>query len=305
MKLYDILLLVAAFVAFPDTAVAAPPDAAAFIKARGWTAAKPAKPLKMPADDIVPVVYFADTSGSAGCGLLAQDKGETSFIEMLGPKPNAGWPQCTGINDVASFKMDKKHYLVFEITHRETQKHVYPDYFYVFKNSVGGYTLDDKIGPEVPAKATPPLFKGKAKGALEGVRLAKAALIQRAASGMALVRRDSLYADTAAYAVFGDQRHTKCVFILQTGGVLSKIDHTAFASGDACIETLATSRFDKNGKTYYMTMFRGLKQKRMAIVSVTKDNVITAERELAAQATAKAPLTDMRSVRMFLFPDPR
>jgi len=90
------------------------------------------------------------------------------------------------------------------------------------------------------------------------------------------------------------------------------LDVAAFMKGRGFTDTkiltpsrmpvLATSKFAKGDKTYYMTMFRGLTQKRMAIVSISKTNVITPEKELAALASAKAPMTDMRSVRMLLLP---
>ena len=294
-------LLLAMFGVIPAISGAAPLDIAAFIKERGWTGAKIIAPFKMPVNDIVPVMYFTKT-GAPACGLLSQSKSGASFIEMLGPDPSTGWPQCMGINDVAAFDIDNKKYLVFELANRDTREDTHREFFYVYKDRAGVYTADKMPGIDTPAEGARPLFKGRAKGALEGVRLAKAAFIKRAAAGLALVQRDSIYADTAAYAVFADQTHTKCAFVLQSGSMVSKFDHTLFSNADACTDTLATSKFDKGGKTYYMTMFRGLKQKRMAIVSVTNANVITAEKELAALAAANAPMTDMRSVRMFLLP---
>lgn len=287
--------LLAALCSIPSAASAGVPDAAAYIAARGWTPYKQHKPLRMPVRDIVPVMYIAKGDTVPSCGLLFQGKGASVFIDVLGPEEAGGFPQCLSIDDAAAFELDKKQYLVFEIVNRDTRDDTYRQFFYVYKDGAGQYLKDVTL-----QDATDPGFRGKTKGAAEGVKLAKAALIRKLAPGMALLGRDSIYSETGTYAVLEDKRGARCAFVFEKAGSIFKFDHAAFSGADKCTDILATSKFDKNGKTYFMTMFKGLKQKRLAIVSISKSNVIVPEKELAALAGAKASLTDMRSVRMFI-----
>lgn len=278
---------------------AAPPDAAAYIAARGWTPYQQHRLLKMPVADVVPVTYFAKGETAPSCGLLFQGKGGPGFIEVLGPGP-LGFPQCLSIDDAAAFTLNQRPYLVLEVVNRHSRKDIYRQFFFVQGNGAGLYAKDEALHAAVASMARMPGFKGKAGGAAEGVRLAKASYIRQSVPTMALLARDSFYSETGTYAVLENRAAGKCAFAFEKGGRVIKFEHTVFSDADSCTDILASSKFDKDGKTFFMTMFKGLKGKHLAIVSISNSNVVAAEKKLAALASAKASLTDMRSVRMFI-----
>lgn len=300
MRMKATLFLAAALYNMTSFAAAAAPDAAAYIAARGWRPYEQHKPLPRPAADIAPVLYFAPGDTAPSCGLLSQGKGAPAFIDVLRPERPGGFPQCLAIDAAAAFSLDKNPYLVFEIVNRDSKTDTYRQYFYVYKNSAGAWVKDEELHLALARSRNAPGFREKLKGVADGVRLAKASFIRKSMPGMTLSPRDSIYTDSASYAVLEDKAARQCAFVLEKAGTLFRFDHTTFAGGDKCTDVLATSKFNEKGKIYFMTMFKGVKQKRLAIVSVSQSNAVTAEKELAALALAKASLTDMRSVRMFI-----
>lgn len=71
-------------------------------------------------------------------------------------------------------------------------------------------------------------------------------------------------------------------------------------AGQPCAAFVASSRLEKGATTYYMGLFDGTQKKRQLALFSVNQNVIKAEKELAAQAGGKGQLTDIKSVKQFL-----
>lgn len=119
-------------------------------------------------------------------------------------------------------------------------------------------------------------------------------------STMAPLAPESIVSGERRYVPFQDSSHTLCTFVIDIAGKVEKFDHTLFAKGDSCTEVLASTKFERGGATYFVTMFKGLTRKHLAVFSVSKGNQIAAEKQLALKAGENAKMTTMRSVRMYI-----
>ena len=287
--------------ALPAAAAPSRPDADQFIAAQGWKKHPHYRPVAMPATDIVPIMYFAAGAAGASCGLLASSAPSPVFIPMLGPAPGQAYPQCARITDASAFEAGGRQYLVFELLNRDARAEKAIVYFYVFKNASGNYAADDQLNAAASsAGIAAAAATGRPAGAAPGVRLARLARLQAAAPGMTYLQGDSLFDGGRTFAPFADKGHTRCDFVSEAGGRIVRIGHDVFAEGDQCIDVLSTSQFERAGTTYFLAMFKGLRKKRMAVISVTRGNVVTAEKKLAALATDNVKMTEMRSVKDYL-----
>lgn len=117
---------------------------------------------------------------------------------------------------------------------------------------------------------------------------------------MAPIAPDSIVSGERRFMPFQDAGHTQCTFVIDVPGKVEKFDHTLFAKGDTCTEVLASTKFERAGTTYFVTMFKGLSRKHLAVFSVSKANKIAPEKQLAIKARDNAKMTTMRSVRVYL-----
>lgn len=129
---------------------------------------------------------------------------------------------------------------------------------------------------------------------------AGAAAAASPASIMAPLAPESIVSGERRYVPFQDAGHTLCTFVIDIAGKVEKFEHTLFAKGDSCTEVLASTKFERGGATYFVSMFKGLTRKHLAVFSVSKGNKVAAEKQLALKAGANAKMTTMRSVRMYL-----
>lgn len=131
------------------------------------------------------------------------------------------------------------------------------------------------------------------------VALAAPALAAPAVT-MAPLAPESIVSGDRRFMPFQDTGHTLCTFVIDVAGTVEKFDHTLFAKGDSCTEVLASTKFERAGATYFVSMFKGLTRKHLAVISVSKANKVAAEKQLAIKARDNARLTTMRSVRVYL-----
>lgn len=127
-----------------------------------------------------------------------------------------------------------------------------------------------------------------------------AASLAAPAVTMAPLAPESIVSGDRRYMPFQDSGHTLCTFVIDVAGNVEKFDHTLFAKGDTCTEVLASTKFERAGATYFVSMFKGLTRKHLAVISVSKANKVAAEKQLALKARDNAKLTTMRSVRLYL-----
>ena len=300
MKTHIAFVLLGAL-ALPAAAAPPRPDADRFIAAQGWKKHAHFRPVAMPATDIVPIMYFGAGAAGPSCALLASGAPSPVFIPMLGPAPGQRYPQCARITDASAFAAGGKHYLVFELLNRDARAEKAVVYFYVSKDASGQYAPDVKLNAAAASAAViAAAAQGRRVGVPDGARLARLALLHAAAPGMTYLHADSISDGVRTLAPFADQGHTRCDFVSEAGGRIVRIGHDVFAEGDQCVDVLATSQFERAGTTYFLAMFKGLRKKRMAVISVTRANVVTAEKHLAALATDNVKMTEMRSVKNYL-----
>lgn len=289
------------FASQQSSAATGPLNVPQFIAQQAWTPYAP-RSVALPSSEVAVVTYFAKGATAPSCGLLTQASSAPEFIEILSPEPGAGFPQCLTINDVAQFELDKKKYLVFEYINRDTKEDFYREYFYVYKDAAGHYVADKELNNSA---AYPESVRASANGpnpprAKDGVKRAKGTLISKIVPSMSFLARDFLLDDTRAFAVFQDKAKEKCNFVLDSGTKPAIFGHEIFSEGDKCSEILASSKLDKDGKTYYLAMFKGAAKNRLAVISVNKENAIVAEKDAAIATTKHTKLTDMKSAKTAL-----
>lgn len=274
------------------------PNVQQYIAQQGWTPYQ-TKSTVLPVTDIAPVMYMTKGNFAPSCGLLVQTSAAPAFIEIQRPEQGTGFPQCLAINDVAAFDLNKKKYLVFEYINRDTKEDFYREYFYVYKDATGRYVADKELNnsdvwPEpVPASSNgqnPPRAK-------DGVRRARGAALSKSVPGMKFLGRDFLLDHARAFAIFQDKAREKCAFVIETAAAPAIFGHELFSDGDKCSSVLASSKLEKDGKAYYLAMFKGANQNHLAVVSVSKENVVTPEKDAAVAVNKMGKLSNIKSAK--------
>lgn len=267
------------------------------MKKRGWRPA-PEKRLTVPDSNVAPITFFLPGSSVPGCGLLVDGPGAVEFIDILTPAADEEWPYCAGINDVASFEMNGKRHLVFEYLNRDSRDEFYREFFFIVENQAGKYLPNDVLNKSTAAQP-PKAFRRLADvtpDAAEGMRLARLASL---VPGMELMGRDLITERDRTFAIFHNKVAKECVFATAVGHRPARFGHALFSDGDVCAEVLGSSRFEKNGNSYYLGLFKGARKNHLAVVVVNRDNEATAHPDLA-RAIAATPLQDLRVVRRLL-----
>lgn len=274
------------------------PNVSKYVAERGWTVAK-SKALTLPVSDIAPVLYTAKGDFAPSCGLLAQTSAGTEFFEILSPEEGAGFPQCLVIDDVAAFELRKRQYLVFEYLNRDTKEDVYRQYFYVYRDAAGRYIADKELN-ESPAWAEAVVASNSKVNrplAKEGIRRARGTVLANMVPGMHFLERDFIAEQTNAFASFHDKARNKCAFVVESGSKPTTFGHDLFASGDTCLEVLATSKLERAGITYFLALFRGTTRNHLTAVSVAANGAIAAETRAALAAEKASALVNMKATK--------
>jgi hypothetical protein len=273
----------------------AAPNVAQYLVQQGWTAYDSKARLTMPADDIVPVIYYINGASVPSCGLLSGAASAPKFIEILSPEAGEQYPHCPSINDAAGFKMAGRDYVVVEYSNRDSRNDTFEEFFYVYKNRVGQYEADEQLNADASSVGDK-AQKTRPKAA-DGIRLARAYALKQSQPGMELQTRDLLIDGGNAFAVFKDQAHATCSFVLDNGAAVNKYSSELFAEPGKCVNYLASSKLDTPTKTYYLGMFKGSDAAtNIAIVSVNKANAaVQAEKDLARAAAATGKVSDIKN----------
>lgn len=276
-------------------------DVSKYVSERGWKLAK-TKALALPVSDIAPVVYTAPGHYAPSCGLLTRTSSHTEFFEILSPEKGAGFPQCLAIDDVAAFELHKRQYLVFEYLNRDTKEDVYRQYFYVYRDAAGRYVADKELNesPAWAASVVASSDKVNRPLAKEGIRRARGTVLAKTVPGMRFLERDFIAEQTSAFASFHDKASNKCAFVVDSGSKPITFGHDLFASGDTCLEVLATSKLERAGITYFLALFRGKTRNHLTAVSVAANGAVAAETRAALAAEKASPLVNMKATKAAL-----
>ena len=246
-------------------------------------------------------MYYEKDNAVPSCGvLIASVAGKApAFIELVGSGPRVGFPQCLGIPSITRFRLQNREYVAVEYLSRETREDIDRHYRYLVRSSSGGIVPDDSLAGAVPPIATD--LAGSGQHASLGVKLARAALLAKAYPAWHLLERDFISDPLSSFAILENRKTRQCQFIAEAGAAPAAVAHTAFAPVASCIEVLASSRLEKNGKIFYLAMFRGQDRKQwVGVVSVSADGSVTAEKALAERINRTGATNDMKSVKTFL-----
>ena len=220
---------------------------------------------------------------------------------MSEPDGDENWPICSGINEALVHAFNGKQYLVVEFVEQSTREDFGRMYFYAYKDAAGRYVADAELNAsEAAIDHTARTGDYSVPRAKNGIRQAKAYFINKMVPGMAIRYRDFIDDEARAFAIFQDQAKSKCSFAVQVAGKLHAFEQHAFGDGDRCKEVLASSKLEKNGVVYYIAMYKGTKQNRIAVVGVSPSNLVTAEKTLSVTVNRSARLTDMKSAKQAL-----
>jgi len=297
-----VVCLVTALV-LPACARPAPaPDAVnaeRYLRQQGWKAYEAKQAARSPLPDITPVVYYAEGNSVPSCGIVTGSmEGKSSgFIELVGSDPGVGFPQCLGILSITPFRLQNSEYVVVEYLSRETREDIDRHYSYLVRDRTRGFVEDEILNRAIPSA---PADVGAA-AASHGVWLARAALLTAAYPEWYLIERDLISDQRSSFAIFEDRKARRCHFVAEAGAVPVAIAHTTFLPASACAEVLASSRYEKNGKVFYLAMFRDQdRTQRVGIVSVSADGSVIAEKALAEQVNRAGAVKDIKSAKAAL-----
>jgi hypothetical protein len=115
------------------------------------------------------------------------------------------------------------------------------------------------------------------------------------------MERDFISDRASSFAILENKKAPQCQFIGEAGTAPSVTAHTAFAPASKCVEVLASSRYEKNGKVFYLAMFRDQAGKQLVgVVSAASDGSVNAERALADGINRTGVTQDMKSAKAAL-----
>ena len=279
---------------------AATPDVAKYAAQQGWTLSSGKLP-RSPVPEVAFVVYHAKTVNTQSCGLLTQTGTAPAFFSLSEPEADTGWPICSGINEALAYDMNGKRYFIVEFVEHSTREDYVREYFFAYKDSAGRYVADAELNAsEAAIDQTARTGDFSVPRAKDGIRQAKAFFMSKSIPGMEIRYRDFIADDLRSFAIFQDSAKSRCSFAVQAAGKIQTFPQAAFADDGKCREVLASGKLEKNGLVYYIAMYKGTKQNRLAVVSVNSANVATAEKALSMAANQSASLTDMKAAKRAL-----
>ena len=106
---------------------------------------------------------------------------------------------------------------------------------------------------------------------------------------------------SSSFATFEGKNATGCQFVTEAGAAPLITSSNAFAPAEKCNGVLASSRFEKSGKIYYLALFKTQDAKQMvAVTSVAADGRIEVEKNLSASVNRSGMTKDMKTAKAAL-----
>jgi hypothetical protein len=278
-------------------------DAAGYMRQQGWEPEGDGNALKSPVPDVAPLMFYAKGNSVPSCSLLTTAAGAKApnYIELVGSDPDVGFPQCVGIKSMTLFKLQGKEYLTVGYLARETREDTDIRFHYLVRDQAKGFVTDVALTDAVPSSPSGLHSRDPvAVKPVDGVRLARIAHLTKAYPAWRFMERDFISDKASSFSIFEDKKARRCQFVTEAGAAPVATAHTSFAAAD-CASVLASARFDKAGKVYYLAMFKdhGGRQ-TVGVTSVSVDGVIATEKPLADAINRNGATKDMRSAKAAL-----
>jgi hypothetical protein len=298
-----ILLLSLAACSRSTPAASRTPDAGGYLQQQGWKPYESKSLPHSPVPDVVPLMFYDKGNSVPSCGLLvasAAAKGPT-FIELVGSDPGVGFPQCLSIATITPFKLEKKDYIVIAYLSRETREDVDHRFHYLVRNDAQDFVTDKALTEAAPVTSAGQGATGAATKSVDGVRFARLAQLGKAQPAWRLLERDFISDKSSSFATFEDKKASGCQFVTEAGAGSVVASSNAFAPSEKCNSILASSRFEKSGKIYYMAMFKTQDNKQMVgVTSVATDGRIEVEKALSESINRGGMTRDMKTAKAAL-----
>lgn len=275
-----------------NTSHAEPPDAARYLRERGWNGGGHTVP-QSPTPDLIPIQYSGAQGVGASCSLLTRTRdGKVAKILLAGE--NGGWPDCITIETMTSFTLNKRDYVAVTYLVRDTREDYYRYVDYFYRHPAEGYKPDESLA--VVLNGHPVRTASQPKPDVIAFARAKHAATQ---FGPGEFLDPHFISDKNSwFAALEGTRAKRCRVLVQSSAAPVAFEHTEFAPGTTCTAVLATTRLLKPGALYYLAMFEHAdRQRHIAIVSVGQDGRVSAQRALADGVKRVSSFKDIRSTR--------
>lgn len=141
----------------------------------------------------------------------------------------------------------------------------------------------------------------KSETAAQGVKLARIARLAKAYPEWSILERDVISDPASSFAILQNKKTQQCQFVAESGATPALAVHTAFVPNAKCTDVLASSRYEKNGKVFYLAMFRDQARRQLVgVVSVASGGGIVVEKDLAKNVNQTGATNDMKSAKAAL-----
>lgn len=274
-------------------------DAGRYLRQQGWEAYDGRPGAKSPVPDVAPLMYYDKGKSVPSCGIVTAttDGKSPGFIELVGSDPGVDFPHCLDIVSIKPFRMQNRDYIAVEYLSRDTREDTYRGYHYLMRDRSRGVVTDEALTGAVPLAAVEGPLQKPATSA-QGVRLARIAYLARAYPEWRVLERDFISDPASSFAILQNKKTQQCQFLAESGSSPAFALHTTFAPGAKCSEVLASSRYEKDGKVFYLAMFRDQERKQLVgVVSVAADGSVGVEKALAESINRTGATKDMMSAK--------
>lgn len=279
-------------------------DVDSYLQQQGWKRYDTTALPRSPVPGVVPLMFYDKGNSVPSCGLLVAapaGKGPT-FIELVGSEPGAGFPQCLSINAITPFKLQNVEYIVVQYLSRETREDVDRRFHYLVRSAAQGFVTDKVLTDAAPVSS---VGQGDAKRTAaispDGVRIARLAQLKKAEPAWRLIERDFVSDKSSSFATFEDKKAAGCQFVTEAGAAPLITSNVTFAPSSKCDSVLASSRFEKSGKIYYLAMFKTNDRKQLVgVTSVAADGRIEVEKTLSEFINQSGMTKDMKAAKAAL-----
>jgi hypothetical protein len=281
---------------------AEPVDAGRYLGQQGWKPYESKPTAKSPVPDLAPLMYYDKGNSVPSCGLLTVSANGKApgFIELVGSDPGVNYPQCLDIASITPFRMQNKDYIAVEYLSRETREDTDRGYHYLVRDRSRGIVTDEALTEAVPSAPVEGARQNPA-AATQGVRLARIAHLAKTYPEWSVLERDFISDRASSFAILHNKKTQQCQLVAESGAAPILTAHTAFAPAAKCAEILASSRYEKNGKVFYLAMFRDQARKHsVGVMSVAPDGRVGVEKTLAENINRTGATKDVRSAKAAL-----
>lgn len=277
-------------------------DAGRYLRQQGWKPSEGKPSAKSPVPDIAPLMYYDKGNSVPSCGLVTASTGGKApgFIELVGSDPSVNYPQCMDITSITPFRMQNRDYIAVEYLSRETREDTDRGYHYLVRDSSRGIVTDEALTEAVQSAPVESARQNSAAAA-QGVRLARVAHLAKAYPEWSVLERDFISDRASSFAILHNKKTQQCQLVAESGGAPAVTTHAAFVPAAKCAEVLASSRYEKNGKAFYLAMFRDQAKKQLVgVMSVAPDGSVGVEKALAESINRTGATREMKSAKAAL-----